>query len=64
MRLTEFRQRLREAVGDAYADYWADNHVLAELSGRTVTQALADGDDAAMVWRAVFTHLKLPASHR
>jgi hypothetical protein len=64
MRLTEFRQRLRGAVGDAYADYWADNHVLAELSGRTVTQALADGDDAAMVWRAVFTHLKLPASHR
>lgn len=64
MRLTELRERVREAVGVAYADYWSDNHVLSELSGRTVSQALRDGEDAAVVWRAVYEHLKLPESHR
>lgn len=64
MRLTELRERLREAVGESYADYWSDNHVLAELSGRTVSQALIDGEDAAVVWRAVYEHLRLPESAR
>lgn len=64
MRLTEFRQRLSDAVGPAYCDYWADSHVLAELSGRTVNQALIDGVDAAEVWRAVHANLRLPASER
>jgi hypothetical protein len=39
--------------GAAYADSYARDQVLATLGGRTVVQALADGDDAKSVWRAV-----------
>jgi hypothetical protein len=40
-------------VGPAYADSYARDQVLATLGGRTVHQALKDGDDAKEVWRAV-----------
>jgi len=40
-------------VGATYADSYARDQVLATLGGRTVVQALADGDDAKQVWRAV-----------
>ena len=40
-------------LGTAYADSYARDQVLATLAGRTVHQALADGDDAKAVWRAV-----------
>ena len=36
----------------AYADSYAHDQVLATLGGRTVNQALKDGDDAKSVWRA------------
>ncbi len=53
MRLTEFWRRMREHFGDAYAESWARDYVLAPLDGRTVVQALADGESAKSVWRAV-----------
>ncbi|WP_157247786.1 DUF3046 domain-containing protein [Nonomuraea typhae] len=53
MRLTEFWRRMRVHFGDAYADSWARDYVLAPLGGRTVVQALADGESAKSVWRAV-----------
>lgn len=53
MRLTEFWRRMREHFGDPYAESWARDYVLAPLGGRTVTQALADGESAKSVWRAV-----------
>jgi hypothetical protein len=40
-------------VGSAYADSYARDQVLATLGGRTVHQALKDGDDTKAVWRAV-----------
>ena len=40
-------------LGPTYADSYARDQVLATLGGRTVVQALADGDDAKSVWRAV-----------
>lgn len=64
MRLTEFWERMGLALGTGYSEYWADTHVLAGLGGRTVRQALADGDDAAQVWRAVHAELQLPARDR
>ncbi len=47
-----------------YARVWADNHVIRELGGRTVTVALDDGEQPKTVWRAVHTTLNLPASER
>lgn len=64
MRLTEFWTRMDDALGAGYSRYWADSHVLAELQGRTVAQALADGVSAYDVWRAVRENLSLPPSTR
>lgn len=44
---------MRAHFGDAYAESWARDYVLAPLGGRTVEQALADGIGAKEVWRAV-----------
>ncbi len=41
--------------GEAYAESWAKDYVIADLDGKTVEQALADGVAAKRVWRAVCT---------
>ncbi len=64
VRLTEFWRRMNHHLGDTYARTWAHDHVLADLGGRTVVQALDAGWDAKDVWRAVWRHLELPASER
>lgn len=53
MRLTEFWARMREQFGDVYADSFARDQVIERLGSRTVVQALADGESAKSVWRAV-----------
>jgi hypothetical protein len=53
MRLTEFWRRMREQFGDAYAESVAKDFVVSRLGDRTVNKALADGEDAKIVWRAV-----------
>ncbi|MGH3329207.1 MAG: DUF3046 domain-containing protein [Streptomycetales bacterium] len=53
MRLTEFWRRMAQQFGPAYADSFARDFVLRELGGRTVHQALEQGQDARDVWRAV-----------
>jgi Protein of unknown function (DUF3046) len=64
MRLTEFWERMNQHLGPTYAASYSKDQVLTELDGRTVSQALADGDDAKKVWRAVVTALELPPSER
>jgi Protein of unknown function (DUF3046) len=64
MRLTEFWSRMDRHLGPAYARTWAETQVLAELDGRTVTEALEAGESAKSVWRAVWAHLQLPPSER
>lgn len=64
MRLTDFWQRMRASFGDGYADSIARDQVLPTLSGRTVEQALADGEDAKTVWRAVCAEFEVPARER
>ena len=64
MRLTEFWSRMEHHLGAAYARTWAETQVVSELEGRTVTEALADGESAKTVWRAVWKHLELPATDR
>lgn len=60
MRLTEFWERMREQFGDAYAESLAKDFVLSGLGGRTVNKALADGEDAKAVWRAVTEAFNVP----
>ena len=61
MRHTEFWARMEHALGPAYARSWAQQQVLAELGGRTVTEALDAGQEPKQVWRAVWRVLELPA---
>jgi hypothetical protein len=53
-----------QQFGRGYARVWADNHVIRELGGRTVSDALEDGEQPKTVWRAVHATLELPASER
>lgn len=64
MRLTDFWERMRRNFGETYADSFARDHVMEELGSRTVQQALADGEDAKTVWRAVCDAMGLPARER
>ena len=50
--------------GTAYARSYAADQVLATLGSRTVQQALAEGEDAKDVWRAVCDATDAPASER
>jgi hypothetical protein len=64
MRLTEFWARMSEHFGDGYAESVAKDFVLSGLGGRTVNKALADGEDAKVVWRAVCDTFNVPESLR
>jgi len=64
VRHTEFWARMDAALGPAYSRSWASMQVLGELGGRTVDEALADGESPKTVWRAVWQQLELPAKDR
>ncbi|MCP2338847.1 DUF3046 domain-containing protein [Actinomadura rupiterrae] len=64
MRLTVFWQRMNEQFGEGYAESVAKDHVLAELGGRTIDQALADGVPAKTVWQAVVATFDVPSRLR
>jgi hypothetical protein len=64
VRLTMFWERMRAQFGEAYADSVAKDYVLSSLGGRTVNRALADGEDAKVVWRAVCETFHVPESLR
>lgn len=53
MRLTEFWRRMYEHFGEAYAESFASDHVMTELGGRTIRQALEAGWEAKDVWRVL-----------
>ena len=63
VRFTDFWERMETHLGSSYARRRRD-HVLSHLEGRTAEQALADGEDATRVWRAVVAALDLPARYR
>jgi Protein of unknown function (DUF3046) len=64
MRHTEFWARMEQALGPSYARTWSREHVLADLGGRTVDEALDAGESPKTVWQAVWRALGLPASER
>ena len=64
VRLADFWERMDLTFGSAYARSWADDQVLAALGGRTVTQALAQGEETRTIWKAVCAHAEVPAQLR
>jgi len=64
MRVSEFWVRLERQLGRTFAESWASDFAIGDLGGRTVRQALADGEDPKSVWRAVHTTLQLPDRER
>jgi hypothetical protein len=64
VRLTEFWARMTGQFGSGYAESVARDHVIAGLGGVTVEAALARGDDAKAVWKAVCDEFDLPARVR
>ncbi len=64
MRLTDFWERMEQALGAGYARSWATDFHIPDLAGRTVDQALAEGEDTLVVWRAVHKILGLEAKYR
>ena len=65
MKHSEFWLRMEQHLdGFHYARVWADSHVMSELGGRTVTQALDAGEPPKTVWRVVHATLGLPPSER
>ncbi len=64
MRLSEFWVRMEDHFGVGYARSVARDHVLARLGGRTVEQAIAAGEPAKQVWRAVCDEFEIPARKR
>ncbi len=51
---------MRAQFGETYAESVAKDYVLSTLGGRTVNKALADGEDAKVVWRAVCETFNVP----
>lgn len=49
---------------DDYSRVWADQVVLADLTGLTVSEALAAGTPCKTIWRAVWKQLELPQNMR
>ena len=52
------------ALGVAYARSWAADFRVAALNYRTVDQAIAEGEDTQVIWRAVHETLGLEAKFR
>ena len=60
VRLTDFWQRMDEQFGSGYAQSVAHDFVLTALGGRTVQQALADGEDVKVIWQAICVAFPVP----
>ncbi|MGH3150326.1 MAG: DUF3046 domain-containing protein [Streptosporangiaceae bacterium] len=64
MRLTAFWDRMRAQFGEIYAQSVAKDFVFDKLGGRTIERALAEGEDAKLVWRAVCDTFDVPETLR
>lgn len=51
---------MNQQFGEAYAESLAKDYVMSELGGRTIDQALADGESAKRVWQAVCATFDVP----
>jgi Protein of unknown function (DUF3046) len=63
MRLTDFWDRMETQFGPAYARSVASDFRLPTLAA-TVDEAIADGVDTKLIWRAVCDAFELPNTVR
>lgn len=63
MRVSEFWALMEQEFGRGYAAIVADQRVLGSLDGRTVDQAIEDGEPVRRVWEAVVRDLHVPPQH-
>lgn len=49
---------------EGYSRVWADQVVLADLDGLTVSEALTAGVPCKTIWRAAWKQLELPQTQR
>ena len=64
MKETELWERMQAHLGRATTGSGRPQFSLADLGGRTVIQAIADGLPSKIIWRAVWEALELPARER
>jgi hypothetical protein len=64
MRTTVFRTMMSDEFGDARAGSIARDHVFADLGGRTVDEAIAEGTPPQRVWLAVCEAFDVPPERR
>jgi hypothetical protein len=64
VRLSEFWVRMERRLGAGYARSWAAAQLVQHVVGRTVVQALEQGEDAKTVWRAVAEATDAPPAER
>jgi hypothetical protein len=64
MRITEFWRRMDARFGERYAASVAQDLVIAQLGGRTVVLALAEGMAPKQVWAAVCEAVDVPLADR
>ena len=55
---------MRACAIEGLTESVAKDHVLSNLGGRTVNEALADGEDPKIVWRAVADTFNVPDALR
>jgi Protein of unknown function (DUF3046) len=55
---------MRAQFGEVYAQSVAKDYVFDKLGGRTIDRALAEGEDAKRVWRAVCETFNVPETLR
>ena len=55
---------MKAQFGEEYAQSVAKDFVFANLGGRTVERALADGIETKVIWRAVCDAFELPDTVR
>lgn len=60
MRLSEFRQALKDEFGESYGRVLTHDLVLTPLAGLTADQALAAGVPAREVWLALCRETDVP----
>jgi len=62
MRLTEFTELMYTEFGQRTADAMLVDHVILDLGSRTGAQAIDDGVDPKIVWRALCQDFQVPSS--
>jgi hypothetical protein len=64
VRYREFDQLVEEVLGRAQGRIQVTTLHLAALGDRTAAQALADGDEPAVIWHALADELDIDDEHR